>query len=70
MGDVAWDYPILMVLALAAGVGFYVWLTRFERKPLAGVFERTCPRCKLLTKGDSARDFVYCPFCAGKYPPL
>ncbi len=69
MNNITWDYPILMVLALAAGVGAFVWLTRFERKPLAAVPERTCPRCKLLTKGKAVESFIYCPFCAAKYPP-
>ena len=70
MGNIAWDYSILTVLALGAGVGLFVWLTRFERKPLDAVFERLCPRCKLITKGEGAKSFIHCPFCTAKYPPL
>ncbi|MCC6811027.1 MAG: hypothetical protein IT381_26590 [Deltaproteobacteria bacterium] len=70
MSDLTWEYPFLIVLALAAGVLFFSWLTRFERKPFASEFQRECPRCKLRVVGKAARDYLYCPFCAAKYPPI
>lgn len=70
VGDLAWDYPIIIVFALAAGVVVFHLLTRVERGPAPFLFERVCTRCKLRTTGTAAKDFLYCPFCAGKYPPL
>jgi hypothetical protein len=69
MSNVTWEYPFVIVLALGAGVLLFSWLTRFERKPLDVEFERTCPRCKLRTTGKGAKGYLYCPFCAAKYPP-
>jgi hypothetical protein len=70
VNDLTWEYPILMVVALAAGVFVFSWLTRFEKKPLEKDSERVCARCKLKTVGKSTKDYLYCPFCAAKYPPL
>jgi hypothetical protein len=70
MSELTWQYPVIIVFALAAGGYVFHWLTRDANKPLPMDDERHCPRCKLRTTGPQSHDFLYCPFCAAKYPPL
>ncbi len=70
MSDLTWEYPIVLLFAIALGAVLFHFLTRHEQEPLPMDFERHCPRCKLRTTGKAARDFIYCPFCASRYPPL
>jgi hypothetical protein len=70
VSDLSWEYPFLIVLALSGGVFFFIWLTRLERRPLDREAERNCPRCKLRSVGKATRDYLYCPYCGAKYPPV
>jgi hypothetical protein len=65
--EIAWDYPIFMVLAVAIGVTFFWFLTKSNRTPIKKDPQRDCPRCKLIVRGVDAASFRYCPFCGAKY---
>ena len=53
MGELTWDYPILMMLAVAMGVGFFWLITRTQQAKKVGP-ERTCARCKLVVRAKDA----------------
>lgn len=74
MSELTWEYPILVVFAIAAGAYFFHWLTKADRKPEAAEPERVCSRCKLVAKGKVTLDYRHCPYCGTRYtdiaPPL
>ena len=67
MSDLTWEYPAFFVVSVALGGYLFYWLTKVGRAPAPKEFERVCGRCKLKTVGESAKSFLYCPFCAAKY---
>ena len=67
MNDLAWEYPIFVVFAIAIGVWFYSWLTKPERPQKIPDPERLCARCKLTVKGKASLEYRHCPFCGARY---
>lgn len=67
MNDLAWEYPILVVLAIGVGVWFFNFLTKQESAEEPSELERSCTRCKLVVRGKATVDYRHCPFCGASY---
>jgi hypothetical protein len=57
----AWDFPAVIIAAVAVALGVSYWLMRFSAERRLPAF--SCEVCGRKQEGLLAREWRYCPYC-------